>query len=318
MSRSLNKNIIFSLFILAFLGIFISSPEKYMASTLQGLVVWANKVVPALFPFFVLTKLLTAIDTPFSVFDGFTQKLFNAPKYSGNIFCLSILSGYPVGAMLISDHYKKNAITQTQAQKMFSFCSTSGPIFIVGTVGIGMFRDANVGYILLICHIIGAILNGIIFRNKEVQTNEIRVQSADISLYDNMYNSILSILFVGGYIAVSFVLVDMLYALQIIPFIANAISHIFTFINPQVAEAVLSGIIEITRGCLELAGLNLSTKMQVILAGGIISFSGLCIFLQSLTFLNKIKIKKRTMLLYKFCQSLLTVGISIIVAYIFL
>jgi nucleoside recognition membrane protein YjiH len=77
---------------------------------------------------------------------------------------MSVLSGYPVGAKLTADFYEKGLITKGQACRITTFTSTSGPLFIVGTVGIGMFHSAKLGIIILLSHFIGAILNGLIYR----------------------------------------------------------------------------------------------------------------------------------------------------------
>ena len=52
---------------------------------------------------------------------------------------------------------------------MLSFCSTSGPMFIIGAVGAGMFNSTFAGYIMFTSHVLGAFLNGIIYRNIKVK-----------------------------------------------------------------------------------------------------------------------------------------------------
>jgi len=81
------------------------------------------------------------------------------------VFFLSILSGYPVGSKIIADLYKSNEISKTDAIKTASFCSNSGPMFILGSVAIGMFANKTMGILILISHIFGALFNGVIYRN---------------------------------------------------------------------------------------------------------------------------------------------------------
>ena len=75
----------------------------------------------------------------------------------------------PSGAKMVADLYLQGKITKNDAFKMTSFCSTSGPMFIVGAVGAGMFKSAKIGYILFLSHAIGAILNGLIYRNLKIK-----------------------------------------------------------------------------------------------------------------------------------------------------
>ena len=71
---------------------------------------------------------------------------------------------YKVTMRMIADLYMQGKITQEDAYRMSAFCSTSGPMFIIGAVGIGMFKSSLVGYILFLSHILSAFLNGLIYR----------------------------------------------------------------------------------------------------------------------------------------------------------
>ena len=168
MPKNKNTNLVLSLFIIALITIFILNPSKYMLSVSNGLIVWATAVVPALLPFFVLSKLLIELD----FFDRFckyispiTQKLFKAPAIAGYIFLISIVSGYPVGAKLLQEYHKNGILTQNQCKKISTFTSTSGPLFVLGTVGGGFFNNQKLGFILLCCHVLSTVLCGIFLRS---------------------------------------------------------------------------------------------------------------------------------------------------------
>lgn len=66
-----------------------------------------------------------------------------------------------MGAKLTAEFYEKGALDKTQCLKLATFCSTGGPIFIIGTVG-GVYlkkrRLREQSY--LISHILGALANG--------------------------------------------------------------------------------------------------------------------------------------------------------------
>ena len=92
-----------------------------MKSCLKGLNIWFFNVLPALFPFFIATKLLILLDVGnIPIVDKFTKKLFKTNN-AGKIFCLSLLSGYPVGAKLVCDAHKNGQIDTISAKKMLSF-----------------------------------------------------------------------------------------------------------------------------------------------------------------------------------------------------
>jgi nucleoside recognition membrane protein YjiH len=115
-----------------------------MQSFFQGLRLWATKVLPALLPFFILVKLLsytTFSQTIGNFLSPITYRFYRVGGIAGYIYIMSILSGYPVGAKLTADFYKENYISKRQAHTISAFTSTSGPLFVLGTVGIGLFIE---------------------------------------------------------------------------------------------------------------------------------------------------------------------------------
>ena len=308
---------ILTIIILLCITLFIINPKSCMQATSHGLHVWLVNVLPALFPFFILTRIIIALNqTSIPVLDKFTTKCFHTQN-AGLVYFLSLLSGYPVGAKMTSDYYSLGAIDKTTATKMFSFCSTSGPMFIVGTVGIGVFKDAKIGYILLLGHILGSFLNGLLYRGKTIPINQFRSNITKTSLNDIMYDSIVSILLVGGYIIFSSVTIELLQISNILPALTTLICKIPCF-DYEVVYASLCGLIEITNGLILIGKIAINLPLQIVLASIIIAFSGVCIMLQSLAFLNKIGIKKSTVMLQKFTQTLfsaLSTTLLVLIAY---
>lgn len=158
---------LFSIFILFFIFNIVLNPSKYIAEGLNGLSAWTFSVLPSVLPFIFFTKALSALGQVEKVvrpFAPFSKKLFGTPPISFCTFLMAILSGYPVGSKMISDLYASGKITKVEATRMSAFCSTSGPMFIIGAVGVNMFKSAQIGYILFLSHVFSAFLNGIIFR----------------------------------------------------------------------------------------------------------------------------------------------------------
>ncbi len=297
--------------------LFVISPSICMQATSNGLKVWLVNVVPALFPFFIFTRIIISLNqSSIRVLDRFTEKCFNTNN-SGIIYFLSLLSGYPIGAKLISSSYDNGVIDKATSTKMLSFCSTSGPMFIIGTIGIGVFKNAKIGYTLLIGHIIGSFLNGLLYRGKKSTNDYINNSSTKFDLNEIMFDSINSILMVGGYIVFASVLIELLNICSVLPAISNFICKI-TSLEYDVVYAFLCGLIEITNGLILLGSSNVSLNIKIILASFIIAFSGICIMLQSVSFLNKIGIKKSTMLRQKLTQAIFSTISTIFLINIFI
>lgn len=312
-----------SFLILALIGLFVIDPKNNIDATLNGIIVWGTSLLPALFPFFFFTKILTElgfVEKISKYLAPITNKLYNTPGVSAYVYVMSILSGYPVGAKITSDLYENKLITYGQACRITSFTSTSGPLFIIGTVGIGMFFNKYIGLAILISHFVGALINGLLYRNyhlkKEKQNNvvfNLNTTSKENILEAAMYNSIKSILIIGGYIALFFMIITMLNNFNLLSSINFLLSNLLSFfkIPPSIAPSITNAIIEITRGCLDLSLLTTNPKISSVVASFIISFGGFSTHMQALTFLRKFKINVRFYLLQKITHAIIATSICL-------
>lgn len=196
---------------------------------------------------------------------------------------------------------------------MTSFCSTSGPMFIIGAVGIGMFKNQTIGYILFISHVLGAILNGILFgRLKLRQNNSLQDEpplpqnqnsaqkKSDIS--EIVLNSTLAILSVGCIITIFFIVIE-------------CFSPLLSLL-PDTLRFFVEGVIEITKGCIDISSLQ-NLNLATILCSFVISFGGISTVLQSLTMLSSIKMPARFFILQKFCHAIFSTLVTVVLLLIF-
>lgn len=284
-------------FVLYLLACMIVQPSKYISVALNGISAWAFNVLPSILPFMFFTKILSSLDflTNLTSRLSFISKtFFKTPSISIYTFIMSVLSGYPVGSKMVADLYLQGKISKEDAFKMTSFCSTSGPMFIIGAVGIGMFKNVYVGYILFFSHVVGAFLNGCLFKNfklkeKEIsQPQQIKKLQKNFDLSEIILNSIISILSVGCIITIFFIIIECF----------SPILNIF----PQKISFLLEGIIEITKGCIDISTLN-NKILATTLCSFVIGFGGFSTILQSFTMLNDLKMPAKLFIFQKFCHA---------------
>ena len=322
MIKFLKSNKIIILLILFVCIIFILNPELYSKSCLNAISVWTLKVLPVLFPFFVFTRIIVNLsEFKTNKMDKFFNNIYRVPKFGFKIFLLSVISGYPMGAKLICTLNEQGIIQKKEAEKMMSFCSVSGPMFIIGTDGVNIFLSYKAGLIILVANIIAALINGLIYRKDKYVEKEVSYSGKknDNILSSSVYDATLSILMVCAYIVISFLIIDVLINLHVIDNLSNAICTIFNC--PQNFDTIKSsiiGIFEITRGIIELNNVNISLTLKTIIASGLIGFGGISILLQSLSFLNQLKISTKTIVKQKTTQALLCLIITIPLAIIFI
>lgn len=131
------------------------------------MLLWVNNVVPSLLPFLICLELLkqtNVIQILGTILEPITQSLFKIPGCGAFAIALGVCSGYPVGAKITSSLRSENQCSKVEGERLLAFTNTSGPLFIIGSVGVSMFSDSKIGVLLLITHFVSAIIVGIIFR----------------------------------------------------------------------------------------------------------------------------------------------------------
>lgn len=56
-------------------------------------------------------------------------------------FIMGIISGYPVGAKIVTEFRKNGDCSKAEAERLLAFTNNSGPLFIIGTIGVSMFGN---------------------------------------------------------------------------------------------------------------------------------------------------------------------------------
>ncbi len=166
MPRTLKTIISILLFYL--IGVMILRPVPIIETARQSLTLCVQVVIPSLFPFFVCSRLL--IDLGMAslcsrLLSRWMRPLFGVPGSGALAVVLGILSGYPIGAATVVNLYESGACTKTEGERLLTFCNNAGPLFILGSVGIGMLKNQEVGLLLYLVHLVSALMTGLFFRN---------------------------------------------------------------------------------------------------------------------------------------------------------
>ncbi len=296
--------------------VMMAFPAIALSAAQKGISLWASSVLPALLPFFICANFMTALGLPAyigKIFERPFQKLFGAPGVAAFVFSVSITSGYPMGAKLIGDFGRSKTVTQNEAKRMLTFCSTSGPLFMLGAVGAGMLASPAAGAVIALSHYLGALLNGLLFRlfssgkstsfskteNKTVHSAFNRPILPKGSLLDIFTNSLLTSFRALGIIC-GYIVLFMLIT-EFIQF-----SGILNFLSADYSKGVINGLLEMTVGCSNIAGSSdLSLLYQCIFCSFLISFGGLSVYAQSMSMLSGLSISSGYYLLTKMSHGLL-------------
>ncbi len=310
------RKVLLPAFLLIVLLLLLISPARYFLSVQSALLLFVSAVLPSMLPYFFFTKLLTGtgcVSALTATVGRPLGKLYRLSPIVSYPFMMSLLSGYPVGARVLADLYAKGLIEGEDARRAASFTSTSGSMFVLGSVGAVILKDAAASVVILASHYIGAFLNGLFYRGKDRRRSfpVLTFPECESLLSDAMYESVLSLAAVGGFIAIAGLLGDMFFD------ILSRIG-IGELLSGKVGGAILYSAFEVTRGCVEISALGLGRVMTAALACFAVSFGGLSVLLQSIAFLGKTGLKGGSFLIMKTTQAAISFALCVGLGYIFL
>ncbi len=338
---SLKRNGVTILFCLFTLCLVLFSRTNLSAAK-NGLILWATAVVPSLFPFFVATEMLSYTNVVSCLGKWLTpimRPLFGVPGEAAFAFLMGLISGYPVGAKIVSNFMEQGICTKEEAERMLAFTNNSGPLFIIGTVGVTLFGNTTIGVLLLITHILACISVGIILnictihkrksefiplyikadiRHNDLQNIHTNSPKSEIThptfsslgeiLGSSIKNATSTILLIGGFVVLFSVVISILNQSHLLDNISRIFAPIFSTLNIpyEFCTPLFSGIVELTNGVSLIAGLHAKNiSINIILCSFLLGFGGFSVLLQVFSIVSKNGLSIKKYAYGKFLQGLL-------------
>ena len=322
----LKRNFLPILF-LGFIFSLLVFSNSNLTAVKSGLSLWANSVVPSLFPFFVATELLMHTNVITSLgyfFNNFMKPLFNIRGEGSFALIMGIISGYPMGAKIATNFRENNICSKEECERLLSFTNNSGPLFVIGTVGIVMFRNTVIGILLFCTHLLACLTVGIIFRfwKKEKETFNNYSKNVSSSYYKKNYasfsnlgeilaqsitSSISTILLIGGFVVIFSSIISILKASGILNSLTVLISPLFQMFNidSSFVQGILTGFLEITNGINTISSIiSRKLSINIILVAFLLGFGGISVLLQVWSIVSKTDLSIRPYIYGKLLQGL--------------
>lgn len=278
------------------LATLLMSTENVICCCRNALTLCLELIMPSLFPFFVLSGLLNRLGLPSLLGELLSvpaSRLFRVSGPGASAFFIGITGGYPMGASYIADMLERGQVSPEEASRLLAFCNNSGPAFIVGAVGAGVFHSAGVGLLLYIIHILSALITGVLLRPKEavsgvsctVETHE----SIKTALPEAVRQSVISTLNVCGFVVCFTVLTGLLDAWGLFSGLAGAIAA-RSGLELHFIRAALTGVLELGSAVGAMQGLS-ATPLNLGLAAAILGWGGISVHFQTAAVLADADIK---------------------------
>lgn len=232
-------------------------------------------IIPSLFPFFICSGLLIYsgfCESIAKIFRPVMMPLFNINGSGSAAFVLGILSGYPLGAITTCQLYENRYLSQSEAERLLAFCNNSGPLFILGSVGISLYSSPKIGLILYIAHILSSLTVGILFRF--YKRNEYNAPTASVANPERSIGEIFTIVMQNSIKSILTICGTILFFSVVSNIIANYINLDY------VIKSFIIGIMEFVTGTRAIASAQLDLPIKLILSSVIVGFAGLSVHMQ--------------------------------------
>lgn len=291
----------------------LMAPSLCISAATEGLLLWFNKVLPSLLPFIILINLLVGLNMlePLSKrLSPITNLLWHMPGSVGFAFLMGLMAGYPMGAKIITGLVKQKNISFEQGEKALCFCNNCGPLFIIGTVGTVLLQNTQLGYFLLLIHILSALLMSFLLTAYKIPVSSTALNRTTShsafqfapAFTQAVENGMDTIVCVGGYIiffsVLTHIFTDSILTCFKLPF-ANHFSLI---------QGIFTGILELSNGVGALSRTFIATPSPYVLAflAASISFGGFCVYFQTRFVLNDLPFSAKPYLLCKLFEGILS------------
>ena len=142
----------------------LSNSALYAKSVTNGIKLFFVSVLPGLLPFMFLCKIITNLNFEklSKIANKPMQKLFGIGGDCFYAFFMSLVSGYPIGSKITADLFMQGKISQKDSFLCAVLSSTSGLIFIIGSVGTGMLNSPKLGIIIYVSNVLSAVVSAIL------------------------------------------------------------------------------------------------------------------------------------------------------------
>lgn len=301
---SYNMLIIPALIIL--LALLIFCPKVTFSSAKNGLVLWADSVLPGIFPAMIITSCILSL-----------CPMNPSTRYMYVAVC-GLFGGYPLGAVLCKKLCDEDdsAFNLKISNLIMAYCNISSPSFVLNYIlRMNCFKNVNTAK-MLFCIYAPSILaltliffanrkamgltagSGNSYKSSDKKLNQLSFTDVlDSSIWQAINNS----LKLGGYIV--------LFAC-ISGFVVN-----FPYFEPAV-KAVTCGILEITNGISLIDFLDISVQFKIPAILAVNSFGGISTIMQTTGMIKGSDLSIKKYIYHKLLLCGLTVVIALPVIYV--
>ena len=226
---------------LGMLVLIFDSPTALTGAS-EGVNLCLRTLIPGLFPFFVLSGMLTAA------------------MPLGGLMLSGILGGYPVGARNAAESWRNGKLSKEAAERTAVLCNCPGPAFIFGVAG-QLFTPARTAMLWGIYLTSVAVL-WLLLPQSHCTTTE-----KTVALPEAMQSALKAMASVCGWVV-------------LMRTVLAVLDRWVLWMLPGWGQALAAGLLELTNGMVMLR--TVEENLRFVLAAGMLGCGGICVALQTL------------------------------------
>lgn len=232
----------------------------------DGISLCLRTLIPSLFPFFVLSVLMTdsLVGQPLPLLRPL-GKLCGIPEGAESLLAVGLLGGYPVGAQNVALACRRGKLSRHDGLRMMAFCNNAGPAFLFGVVG-AAFDNLWIPWVLWGIHILSALMVGTVTA-PAAASKASSGHRGGISLTEAVQKA----LWIMAQTAIWVVIFRMVLAY---------LQRWFLWLLPVPAQVFVAGILELSNGCMQLRLLECEGG-RFVMASVLLALGGGCVYLQT-------------------------------------
>lgn len=289
-----------------FILLLLKNPEIATECIGKGISICLKTVIPALFPFMILTELLLICgfaDWFGRYLGGPIASLFGTNRQGAAAVFLGFVCGFPIGARMALGLYDRNIINKEECERLLGFCNIPSIAFLVSAVGTSLYHSKRFGILLWLCCMTSAALVGICTRKKEASKTKASpctgpiigtssITSAVASASTAMISVCAYILFFGTILGCLSLVLD-------------------SFGAPSVSRVLLYGFFEMTSGVSAAATVD-NRAASAVLCALATGWSGLSVHLQLMTLCDGRELSYRFYFFARLAQAIICAALVMV------
>ena len=258
----------------------------------DGVQLCLRTVIPSLFPFLFFSAMLTdaAKGMPAA---RWIERVLRIGKGCGHFWLVGTIGGYPSAAQAISQEVRSGSMRPKDCNRLLACCCNAGPAFAFG-VGFAVLGSTKLCLLAWLIHLLSAFFVGLLTPCPPSETTPIFVPHS-VTLSQAMVHAVKTMGMICGWVVLFCVLLT---------FADQWLLHSL----PEAASVLVRGILEISNGCCNLTKIA-DIRMRFLMFTVFLSFGGLCVAMQTASFLSAAGIRLSVYLMAKVTQAAVSAAI---------